>query len=127
MTVRFDNDESKFIFDNSLILSVDEKPTDPKRFITILNNTDDDDDNNINYEYFDTKLYDIVLMIEKKDKDNIKFSLIDRHYAWNSYEKYLYSWSERTTPPTFAEITVPINDCKQALLDFANLVSKEDE
>lgn len=136
MTVCFDSEKQKFCFDNGLSMSISSEPLNPNQFLERMFNTidkdnqnnDDEDDFIRTYEYFDTEIYDLVFMIERVENTNIKFSLIDRHYAWNSYDKYYGSFDpERIPPPTFAEITVPIENCKQALIDFAHHNSNKDD
>jgi hypothetical protein len=136
MTVHFDVVEKKFCFDNGLSISIASTPSDPNLFLKSMFNRNIDKDNQNNedddfirtYEYFETELYEVVFMIERIDNTNIKFSLINIHYAWNSYDKYYGSFNhDRVHQPTFAEITIPIENCTQALIDFAHHNSNKDD
>jgi hypothetical protein len=135
MNCQFDSVKQAFCFDNGLNISIKSVSTNPNLFLKRMFNSNinkknnkNDDDFIQNYEYFETALYEVVFMIEKVDNTNIKFSLIEIHDVWNSYDKYYECFDDkRIPPPTFAEITIPIDNCKQALIDFANHNPNKDD
>ena len=123
MTVRFEN--LKFVFDNGLVISVDDRPPTGTYFDRLLTGRDKNA-----YGYYQTIHYDIVLMIEQIGSEKIKFSLINRFFAYNSYDKYMHSIdveSYRKGFTTLMEITVRREDCIQALTDFVVQDEETDE